>query len=78
MKARLIAFASLLLLLGVVGCGETTGTVAGKATLNGEPVVFGLVIAYNEKGEQATSTNLTESGFVLENLPDGPDGACGK
>lgn len=58
--------------LALAGCGKSTGTLAGKATLNGEPVSFGQLAAYNDKEELQGATTILNGEYLMGDIPPGP------
>src|SRR5262249_14212987 len=68
-------FRSLLILvvvLAVAGCGKSKGSLSGKVTLNGEPLSYGQVSAYNDKNELVAQSTIMEGEYELGDVPVGP------
>jgi len=66
--------ASVLILLGA-SCGQLTNlkaSIAGTVYMDGRPVAFGTVQAYNEAGHVVGSERTTDSGhYIIKNLDPG-------
>jgi len=58
--------------LALAGCGKSTGNLAGKVTLNGDPLSFGQLSAYNDKDELQGATTILNGEYLLEDMPLGP------
>jgi hypothetical protein len=59
-------------LVVLVGCGKSTGTLAGKVTLNGEALSYGQLSVFNDKSEILGIATILNGEYKLADLPLGP------
>jgi hypothetical protein len=71
MNPRTLFLPALLLVLSSVGCGRAVGSLAGKVTLNGEPLPGGQVVAYNDKDEAVARVTVIDGTYTMPDLPLG-------
>ncbi|HZZ78759.1 MAG TPA: carboxypeptidase-like regulatory domain-containing protein [Gemmataceae bacterium] len=53
------------------GCGKSTSQLKGQVTLNGSPVSYGQISAYNEKGDLLAQTRFVNGAYEFPDLPVG-------
>jgi len=69
-----LAVLSLILLFGVIGCSKS-GTVTGKVTYDGKPVIVGTIQFIPEsggKGAKAVIAEIAKGEYKAEKVPPGP------
>jgi hypothetical protein len=69
---RIAPLGALCFLLAVSGCGSRGGTVSGKVTHKGKPVVWGTVSVYASDGVQYPGMITAEGTYSIPNVPSGP------
>lgn len=61
-----------LLVLALVGCGGSTGSVTGKVTLKGKPVTAGTVTFLGSNQQVSTSPIDAEGNYTIAKVALGP------
>jgi hypothetical protein len=68
---RWLLFPVLLGSVALVGCGQSTGTIKGKVTLNGAAVKGGTV-SFTGANKVARASEISEDGsYIIEKMPTG-------
>lgn len=58
--------------VAVAGCGGGVGTLSGKVTYQGKPVVYGTVLVRCADGLQRTGNIEPDGSYAVLNVPAGP------
>jgi hypothetical protein len=53
------------------GCGQKSGTVRGKVSLDGSPITFGTVAFIGENGQSSSGQIQSDSSYVVQKAPLG-------
>jgi len=64
--------AASLFMLAVAGCGGGTGTLTGKVSYKGKPVVYGSVLVRCADGIQRAGNIELDGSYTVLNVPTGP------
>jgi hypothetical protein len=63
---------ALLAAVALAGCGGGTGTLTGKVTYQGKPVVYGSVLVRCADGQQRSGNVEPDGSYTVLNVPAGP------
>src|SRR5688572_20200526 len=69
---RIFARFAVVLILSLVGCGPTPGSLSGTVTVNGQPLTEGQITLYPVEGTATTQGGpIADGAFELKRIPPG-------